>query len=126
MKWPFALRSTVDSLRERCDQINACFENACRNTTDARQAAKAANDRVETLHKRLLEIIDPDRTTPTVMAEVFNEWSDGEQADFLNIFGRLSRDWEYPRCMQFGSVAKYLNDEGRDVLRELGQYSEKP
>jgi hypothetical protein len=78
------------------------------------------------LQKRLVEITDLDRTTPEVMANVFSEWCSSQQAEFFDIFGRLSSEWVHVRCMQFGAITPFLHDEGRDVLRELAQYAEKP
>ena len=116
MRWPFALRSSVDLWRDRHGDLLHSATLALKHTAEA-------NDRVAALQKRLVEITDLDRTTPEVMANVFSEWDSGQQATFFNVLGRLTHEWEHARCFQFSHIVPSLDDEGTAVLIELAQYA---
>lgn len=118
MKWPFALRSSADTLKRRCDELDKSAREWASLSLEHQQS-------ILQLNRRLVEITDLDRTTPELMANVFSEWASDQQATFFNVLGRLTHEWEHARCMQFGHIQPDLDDEGRWLLVELAQYAER-
>jgi hypothetical protein len=116
MRWPFAMRSTVDA-----KDAEIVAEVIRRDAAESR--ACHWHDRLITVERRLVEITDLDRTTPEVMASVFAEWDSKQQAEFFNRFADISREWEMPRCFQFHQMMPDVSFEGRYMLEEIGKYA---
>jgi|GEM_PF-3832567 len=118
MRWPFALRSTVDAL-----DAEILVEIRRRDLAESRAADWY--DRLSRLQKRFVEVTDLARTTPEVMANVFAEWDSGQQAKFINLFTEISEEWKGSRCMQFAYVMDDLTYEACWALEQLGDHAKE-
>lgn len=125
MNWPFALRSTVKRLEAKVAEAEAARATQSNHANDWYDRALNASSQLLLVQKRLTEVIDGSFATPESLAQVFENWDSKQQATFFNLFGARSREWKpYPRCMQFAHIQPELDEHGKDVLKELGQYTE--
>jgi len=115
MRWPFALRSTVDAL-----DAEVVAETIRRDAAESR--AYEWHRRLLDAEKRLMEVIDLKRTTPEAMANIFAEWGSKEQASFFNRVAELTDKWEMNRCFQFAYIMEDLSDDGKRLIEELSDY----
>jgi hypothetical protein len=131
MRWPFAWRSTVEALTVEVDMQKGELNTAYQRTADSWANAALWHHELKLAQKRVIELIDAERTSPETMAAVFSEWTTELQAAFFNKFGELSAEWgtskvpgSYQRCFQFAHMAPDLNEVGRELLIELASYAE--
>jgi len=133
MRWPFAWRSTVESLKTENFALQAQAAAAHVASVDAHTRATFWHEQLKDAQKRVMELIDAKRTSPETMAKVFEQWGSEEQAKFFNVYGALSSDWgsakqpgTWNRCFQLAAMEPDLDDQGRALLIELAQYAEAP
>jgi len=65
--------------------------------------------------------------TPKELAQSFCAMDSNEQATFFNeVYKNVKSEWEKPFCMQLQSITDSLelSAEGREIMREIGEYSE--
>jgi hypothetical protein len=60
------------------------------------------------------------------LAEVFCAMDDEEQAGFFNRIAEITKAWEAPFCFQLNAISesKHLNDDGRKIMAQIGEYAE--
>ncbi|MEJ8803159.1 hypothetical protein [Pontibacter sp. H249] len=66
--------------------------------------------------------------TPYEVARLFCNMDGDEQAQFFSEIGEITvREWAAPFCIQMATVegSNFLQDKGRDVMKTIGEYSEK-
>jgi len=65
--------------------------------------------------------------TPSDLAEAWCGMNADEQAEFFNTLAVLARDWNAPLVMQLQYLqdSPKLNDDGREAMRLIGEYSSK-
>jgi hypothetical protein len=66
--------------------------------------------------------------TPEELAEAFENMSGTEQAAFFSRIGSLVGKWSVPFAMQAQYItdSDALTDQGRAIMRTLGEYAERP
>ena len=67
------------------------------------------------------------KLTAKEIARVWSSFNNDEQAIFFNTIGSLAEEWEYPFDYQLQGIvdSTLLNDQGRKVMKAIGEYSEQ-
>jgi len=65
--------------------------------------------------------------TPEELAEIFCDMVSADQARFFNTIHEISSKWSAPFCFQLQAITddKELSDNGRYIMKEIGEYSSK-
>jgi|GEM_PF-1212930 len=75
------------------------------------------------MQRKITVTVEP---TPHELAFEFSQMGDKNQAEFFNELARLVDEWEKPFCFQLQYIADHptLTREGREVMRQIGEYGE--
>jgi hypothetical protein len=60
--------------------------------------------------------------TPDILAKMFVEWSDEEQANFLNLVGQSFKAADFSAETQCSYTADRINKDGRDFIFTLANF----
>lgn len=115
MKWPFALRKSLDAANERVSMAN---ERAMRSYWESR-----AKDEIIAALRQIMEgLIKSDRAVEH-LAAAFANMSDDQQANFFTIVAKIASTWPTGgfTMNQWHMVGMHENmtAEGAEICREI-------
>lgn len=75
----------------------------------------------------MIEIKSQVEVTPKLLAKLFANMGNHEQAEFYNELGRLAQDWHMGLCMQMCVVrhSDRLNACGRATMAKIGEWGKE-